>query len=199
MKRRTTWAALGGMAAALACVPAFVPIRPALIWNATASTPVGLYRLRPANGLDVRELVAAMPPEPIAGFLAHGGFLPRGVPLLKHVAALAGQTVCRAGDTVTVDGAVMGKAHDLDSRGRPLPRWSGCHRLTRGEVFLMNPSVPDSLDGRYFGPIPASSIVGRAIAVWLPHEAGVPAARAGAALPSPRNQQPKGTSHGANR
>jgi conjugative transfer signal peptidase TraF len=191
MKRRMTWAALGGMAAALACVPAFVPIRPALIWNATASTPVGLYRLRPANGLHVRELVAAMPPEPIASFLAHGGFLPRGVPLLKHIAALAGQIVCRAGDTVTVDGAVIGKAHDLDSRGRPLPRWSSCRTLTRDEVFLMNPAVPDSLDGRYFGPLPASSIVGQAIPVWLPHAAGVPAARANAALSPFLKQKPE--------
>ena len=35
-----------------------------------------------------------------------------------------------------------------------------------GDVFLMNPGVPDSLDGRYFGPLPASSIIGRAVPLW---------------------------------
>ena len=30
----------------------------------------------------------------------------------------------------------------------------------------MNPQSADSLDGGYFGPLPAASIVGRAIPVW---------------------------------
>jgi hypothetical protein len=71
---------------------------PRLIWNATASTPTGLYALRPAGPLHALELVAVRPPEPIASNLADGGFLPKGVPLLKHVMAVAGQTVCREND-----------------------------------------------------------------------------------------------------
>ena len=35
----------------------------------------------------------------------------------------------------------------------------------------MNPGVRDSLDGRYFGVLPASSIIGRAAPVWT-DEAG---------------------------
>ena len=31
----------------------------------------------------------------------------------------------------------------------------------------MNPRSADSLDGRYFGPLPAASIVGRAIPLWV--------------------------------
>ena len=30
----------------------------------------------------------------------------------------------------------------------------------------MNPTVPDSLDGRYFGALPVSSIVARAVPLW---------------------------------
>jgi len=30
----------------------------------------------------------------------------------------------------------------------------------------MNWDVPDSLDGRYFGPIPTSSVIGRALPLW---------------------------------
>ncbi|MCA1437230.1 S26 family signal peptidase [Bradyrhizobium sp. BRP20] len=139
---------------------------PRLIWNATASTPIGLYVLHPLGELHDLELVAVRLPEPIASFLADGGFLPKGLPLLKRVMALPGQTVCRSGDTVSVDHVDAGTAHDRDHRGRPLPRWSGCHTLEPGEVFLMNPTVPDSLDGRYFGALPVTSIVARAVPLW---------------------------------
>ncbi|MGE0724476.1 MAG: S26 family signal peptidase [Alphaproteobacteria bacterium] len=144
----------------------FLHPAPRLIWNITASTPTGLYALRPVGQLRTLELVAVRPPEPIASFLAEGGFLPRGVPLLKHVMALPGQTVCRAGDVVTVDGIDVGEARDRDHLGRLLPRWSGCRTLSPGDVFLMNPSVPDSLDGRYFGPLPATAIIARAVPLW---------------------------------
>jgi conjugative transfer signal peptidase TraF len=137
-----------------------------LIWNATASTPTGLYALRPVGRLRALELVAVQPPEPIASYLADGGFLPKGVPLLKHVMALPGQTVCRVGDTITVDHIEVGEAQDRDHLGRPLPRWSGCRTLAPGDVFLMNPTVPNSLDGRYFGPLPATTIVARAVPLW---------------------------------
>ena len=144
---------------------------PRLIWNATASTPTGLYVLRPLGPLHRLELVAIRPPELIASYLADGDFLPKGAPLLKHVMALPGQTVCRAGDAVTIDRIDVGVAQTRDHLGRPLPRWSGCRTLQPGEVFLMNPTVPDSLDGRYFGPLPVTSIVARAVPLWT-DEAG---------------------------
>ncbi len=144
---------------ALSCVS----VTPRLIWNATASTPVGLYVVQPASRLAVGDLAAVMPPERLASFLADGGYLPHGVPLLKHVAGLPGQQVCRANRTILVDGVALGEALDRDRHGRALPAWNGCRRLRPGEVFLMNPAIPDSLDGRYFGPIPVRSILGRAV------------------------------------
>ncbi len=144
---------------------------PALVWNATASAPVGLYVLQPVSSLHAMDLVAIKPPEPIARFLANGGFLPRGVLLLKHVLALAGQTVCRFDRRILVDDNEVGVAKDRDHLNRPLPAWQGCQRLSRDEIFVLNPFVPESLDGRYFGPIPLSSIVGRAMPLWT-DEAG---------------------------
>jgi conjugative transfer signal peptidase TraF len=141
---------------------------PSLIWNASASVPIGLYRIRPAETLYVGELVVAMPPEPLAGYLADRGYLPKGVPLLKHILALAGQTVCRTGDTISVDGAPVGRALAGDWRGRNLPIWRGCQVLAAGRVFLMNVQSAHSLDGRYFGPLTASAIVGRAVPLWIP-------------------------------
>jgi conjugative transfer signal peptidase TraF len=150
---------------------AFFHPAPRLIWNATASTPTGLYVLRPVGQLRRFELVVLRPPETVASYLADGGFLPKGVPLLKHVMAMPGQTVCRERDVVTIDQAEVGAAQSLDHLGRPLPRWSGCRTLQPGEVFLMNPTAPDSLDGRYFGPFPVTSIVAPAAPLWT-DEAG---------------------------
>lgn len=144
----------------------FLSIAPKLIWNASASTPIGFYTVQPTRHLEVTDLVAVAAPEPMASFLDHGGYLPRDTPLLKRVLGLPGQTVCRTGLTVTVDGIEMGDALERDRIGRPLPIWQGCRVITERDIFLMNWEVPDSLDGRYFGPIPASSIIGRAVPLW---------------------------------
>ncbi|SDD79959.1 conjugation peptidase TraF. Serine peptidase. MEROPS family S26C [Sphingomonas sp. YR710] len=144
----------------------FIPITPKLIWNASASTPIGLYSVDKAPTLDIRDLVAVAAPEPLAKLLAERGYLPRGVPLLKHMAGLPGQQVCRTDTRITVNGITMGEALRRDRLGRDLPVWRGCRRVARNEIFLMNWSVRDSLDGRYFGPIPTSSIIGRAMPVW---------------------------------
>lgn len=149
---------------------AFLHPTPKLIWNASASVPVGLYAVRPAGVLHVTELVVVRPPEPLASFLADGGYLPRGVPLLKRVLALPGQTVCRADRTITVDGIAMGEVLERDRRGRTLPIWRGCRAVPVGEVFLMNRRSEDSLDGRYFGLLPTAAIVGRAEPLWTDEE-----------------------------
>lgn len=141
--------------------------RPALVWNATASVPVGLYRVLPLAGDPrVGDLVLARVPDALATLLAERGYLPFGVPLLKRVAAVAGQRVCERAGVVSIGGRVVATALANDGRGRPLPRLEGCSVLGRGEVFLLNAGVPASLDGRYFGSTPVASIIGRAVPLW---------------------------------
>lgn len=158
----TTYFAILGAGTSVAIHPA-----PRLIWNATASTPVGLYRLQTARILHVGDLIAIRPPADIAATLSRGGYLPLGVPLLKPVAALPGQLVCRIGAAVSVDGKQFGDALARDHRGRPLPVWQGCRHVLPGQIFVMNPAVPTSLDGRYFGVLPFAAVLGRAEPVWL--------------------------------
>jgi conjugative transfer signal peptidase TraF len=143
-----------------------ISITPKLIWNASASAPIGLYTVLTAADLGVTDLVAVDAPEPLASFLKEREYLPRGVPLMKRIAALPGQTVCRIGHDISVDTIAMGKALTRDRRGRELPVWQGCRMLGASEIFLMNRDVQDSLDGRYFGPIPKSSVIGRALPLW---------------------------------
>ena len=152
-------------------IASFVHLPTKLIWNASASTPIGLYSIAPASHLEVTDLVAVRAPEPLAAFMVERGYVGRGVPLMKRVAGLPGQQVCRRDHAIAVDGVPMGYALGRDHLGRPLPVWQGCRRIGEDELFLMNWSVPDSLDGRYFGPLPTSTVIGRATPLWT-DEAG---------------------------
>jgi conjugative transfer signal peptidase TraF len=139
---------------------------PRLLWNASASVPIELYSVEPIDQLAVTDLVAARPANSLATFLAERGYVPLGVPLIKRILALGGQSVCRNERVISVDGIAIGMALAHDQQGRPLPAWQGCQAIAEGDVFLMNWDEPASFDGRYFGPIPLRDIIGRAKPLW---------------------------------
>lgn len=178
-------AACGGLVGVLFGAVAMLAPQPRLLWNASSSVPVGLYSIdvgaMPTRG----DLVAIAPPKPLAGWLVSRGYLPRGVPLLKRVAATEGALVCRSGVFVTIDGAPAARARSADRMGRTLPIWLGCRRLQRGELFLLGTSL-ESLDSRYFGPLPTSAVIGTAHPILIRDASGAPLRwrRDGARLPS---------------
>jgi conjugative transfer signal peptidase TraF len=145
---------------------AFVEPPKTLIWNASASAPIGLYLIQPADDLDATDLVAVTAPPLIAEFLSDRGYLPMGMPMMKRILALPGDTVCRHDLDIVAYGSTIGHAHERDEAGRKMPVWQGCRRIGDDELFLMNFDVPDSVDGRYFGPFPRASVIGRALPVW---------------------------------
>lgn len=153
--------------ALLLVAPSVLALTPLLIWNASASVPVGLYRASGAGILRIGDLVAVAPPADLATFLAERGYLPRGVPLLKHVAALADSVACRDGSIVAIDGRQIATARERDRSDRPLPVWSGCRTLAVDEVFLLNPDAADSFDGRYFGPLRRGTITAKLMPIWI--------------------------------
>jgi len=165
--KRIGWILVTGFAALTAGASILFRPAPKLVWNASASVPIGLYAIRPIDVIHSGELVLVLPPEAVARYLDEREYLPRGVPILKHVLALPGQSVCRVERTITIDGTAVGDALDRDRQGRDLPAWQGCRIVARGEMFLMNRRSDFSFDGRYFGPLPASTIVGGATALWI--------------------------------
>lgn len=144
---------------------------PLLVWNASASAPIGLYAVQPLGKLVVTDLVVARPPESLASWLAERGYLPKDAPLIKRVAGLEGQKICRDGFSVTIDGIVMAEAQERDHVGRTLAQWRGCFTLRPGQIFLLNWGAPASLDGRYFGALPVSAVIGRAAPLWMMEDA----------------------------
>jgi type IV secretory pathway protease TraF len=88
------------------------------------------------------------------------------VPLVKRVGALAGDLVCRNRGTVSINHHPAARALPMDSKGHALPSWQGCRKLRRDEVFLFVAEVVDSFDGRYFGPIKRSQVIGKLVPLW---------------------------------
>lgn len=168
-RRSLPWKTLlvGGAAVGLLAFTSAADLPTRLVWNASASVPIGLYAVQPDGRYRPGVIVLVQPPEPLAAFLADGGYLPRGVPLLKRVEALPGARVCRHGRTLTVNGQRRAEVRERDRFGRPLPVWMGCVEVAEGQLFLLNADASGSLDGRYFGPISASSVVGRAAPLFV--------------------------------
>jgi type IV secretory pathway protease TraF len=167
---RVLIAVLAGAGLAALAAPAVLRPSPWLLWNASASAPIGLYRVRPGGAPAVSDWVAARPPAEFASLFAKRHYLPLGVPLVKQVAALSPSRICRTGPRITIDGLTRARARIADRLGRPLPLWRGCRRLTGDEVFLLN-AAPDSLDGRYFGPTAVQTLIGRLTPVWTSSKA----------------------------
>lgn len=165
--RRHT-AAVAAVAILLTAVIATLlwPPRPVLIWNASASSPVGLYRVSPAGELARGEMVVAWAPQAARALAANRHYLPANVPLVKRVAAVAGDWVCAEGEFVFVNEALVARRLREDPSGRPLPWWSDCRALREGETFLLMPGGASSFDGRYFGITQRRDIVGRARLIW---------------------------------
>lgn len=135
----------------------FAPRRPLLVWNFTASAPVGLYRAldRPWRRGDW----AAVRPSPeLAAMLARFGALERDRLLVKRIVGVEGDQVCRSGADVSVNGVIVARARTHTSAGNPLPDWQGCQTLSGDQVFLLG-EAEASFDGRYFGATAATEIV----------------------------------------
>jgi conjugative transfer signal peptidase TraF len=136
-----------------------------LLWNSSASVPVGLYSVAPQRP-SCGTLAVVRLPDPIRVFAAARGYLPMSSLLIKPIFACSGSTVCRYGLSVMIDGRIAAHAKENDAAGRPMPRWQGCYRLDAAKVFLLSP-LPDSFDSRYFGPIDHHYVLGTALPLLL--------------------------------
>jgi conjugative transfer signal peptidase TraF len=130
---------------------------PPLLVNESPSLPRGLYVRQPGAGPDRQATVALPQPSSVRAYLGRIG-MPPEVLLIKRVAALEGDRVCRTGDRIEV-GHHQVRVVPLDRRGRLLPSWNGCRSLEPGEIFVLG-DTGTSFDSRYFGPVKKDDITG---------------------------------------
>lgn len=165
-RTRTRRFAVGVAFGAVALIAtAIVPPMPRLVWNASASAPIGLYWIEPDASVGVGDMVVARLAAPWREFASARHYLPANVPLVKRVAAIADSTVCARDDAIFVDGKRVATRLGRDAQGRTLPWWTGCHHLSGHQVLLLTPA-PDSFDGRYFGVTDGADLIGRARLLW---------------------------------
>ncbi len=139
------------------------PVR--YVWNASESLPKGLYSITdslPSKG----ELVLVRLPEWVQFFASQRKYLPRNTPALKRIYGVRGDEVCRFGEVVYINQKIVATAKSNDYSNRKMPIWKGCKRLISDELFLLT-EHSDSFDGRYFGVVKTSSVIGMARPVWL--------------------------------
>lgn len=168
-------ARLRGKAAVLAVISvsmvltivSLAPHPPLIVYNASGSAPFGFYRVE--SRLPVRGETAVIEPPPLIGLmLVSRGILPPSVPLIKQIAAVGGDEVCRSkesGGVLSINGKVVAETFEKGRDGRSLPAWEGCMRLIDGEFFLLQPH-PLSFDSRYFGPVMRCDVIGVARPLW---------------------------------
>jgi conjugative transfer signal peptidase TraF len=163
--RIAAFAVLGASALAFTIV---LPPAPGVVWNASASVPIGLYRVWPGARFAAGDTVLVRLPDAARARAARRRYLPAMVPAVKRIAATAGAQVCARGAAIWIGGMRVATRLAADRRGRPLPWWRGCRTLAPDEIFLLVSASPDSFDGRYFGPSKRRDVIGRARLLWSP-------------------------------
>jgi conjugative transfer signal peptidase TraF len=134
-----------------------------------SAAPAGIYRMICLPPTRDTLVLACLPLASARLAMARGylgaGDCPAGAePVAKIVGALPGDTVDIESDAVAVNGVRIPHSPTVarDTMGRPLEHvaW-GRHRVLFGETWLFGFNNPHSWDGRYFGAIPISNLLGR--------------------------------------
>ncbi len=140
---------------------------PPVILNETPSMAKGAYvRVDDAAKLKRGDIIA-MPMNGRAGnYLVRKLGYPKDTMLIKRVAGISGDVMCRQETTVTIGNNSI-VAVRMDKHGNPLPAWGGCRVLLPNEVFLLGDHA-SSFDSRYFGPVTKDELAGiyRAVVTW---------------------------------
>ena len=144
-----------------------------LYLNLSASEPRGIYQLMPSDSnlpdcyLFRGELIIMKVPVQARPYVYGRYRLPDGGLLLKNIGALPGDLVSITNGRIMINQQYYGPVYSKDSQGRPLPEFRGSFRIRPGYFLPLATAVPNSFDGRYFGPVSLRLIVGEAVPVLL--------------------------------
>jgi type IV secretory pathway protease TraF len=155
-----------GLLVAGAALPEAIQHPPVII-NETISMAKGAYvRTGDLDHLEVGGIVAMPMNASAKAYLGDKLGYPDDTMLIKRIAGLSGDIMCRDGATLTINGNSV-RASLKDTMGNDLPTWSGCHTLLPNDVFLLGDHA-GSFDSRYFGPVTRQELSGtyKAVMTW---------------------------------
>ena len=162
------WLGIGLFAALVFCAHAV-----GLRINESPSLPIGVWSVSPLRDVVRRDdVVSFCPPDTgvfreawLRGYLGSGLCVGGYEPLLKPVAAIAGDRLTRTVEGISINGRLIANSKSLgrDGLGQALPS-PGANNIivAKGEVWVISSYNPLSFDSRYFGPVPVSKIEGLA-------------------------------------
>jgi conjugative transfer signal peptidase TraF len=136
-----------------------------LVWNFTASLPLGVYWRSADAHVERGDLVAVRVPAGVRALVHDRAYLPDGSFLIKPVVAVAPDVVCVREGVLFINEVPFGPLLPRDSEGRELPQYAGCLALAEGQVFLASPH-PWSFDSRTFGIVDVHAIQGTVTPLW---------------------------------
>lgn len=100
-------------------------------------------------------------------------------PLIKRVVGLPGETLEIRQGKVLVNGEPLDEPYvenDPCKPGRPRTCSFGPVTVPEGHYFMMGDNRTNSVDSRFFGPVPEDAVIGEALVrFWPPTRAGGPA------------------------
>lgn len=95
--------ALIGLGAAALATTIALPPTPWLVWNASASAPIGLYAVSGRQDIASGDMVLVRVPDRWRRLAAERRYIPINIPLVKRVAAAPGDRVCARGREIYDD------------------------------------------------------------------------------------------------
>jgi conjugative transfer signal peptidase TraF len=167
MKRRVALRALGLYAFAIVCIASVFAVASLidasgheLVVNTSPSMPSGVYWITRDAPMERGSVVLFAPPDGVRELIYGRGWLPEGMPLLKTVGGLAGDTYCVRNGRFVVAGDDVGPVFARDSQGLSVPQIIGCRRVGAGEFLPVAMTLDRSFDARYFGAVSVRNVLG---------------------------------------
>lgn len=134
-----------------------------LTYQETASMPIGWYLQTPINKVKKEDVVIVNLNQNWQQYLVRHHWIGKNMTLMKHVFAIPGDTVCIKHQHLLINGRKVVKIYKYYAKNKPLPQWHFCGRVPNNQYLLLSTLSLRSFDGRYFGLIQRSSIIGKGI------------------------------------
>ncbi|WP_162896448.1 signal peptidase I [Cysteiniphilum halobium] len=133
------------------------------IQQLTPSMPEGWYFTYPQLDYHKGDSVVFIPNQQTENYILARKWLPKGIPLLKEIVGVAGDSLCIKNQNVYINGQWIGKVYKTDGQGNILPMFRFCGTIPKDSYFMQGVANPHSFDSRYYGLVNKAQIMSKAV------------------------------------
>jgi len=159
-RRSAVAAATLSVVALLSPTLGIATLKDRFVINTTSSMPIGIYEITDKPVVK-GSIVGACVPESFSTLARERNYVGEGRcnnglrPVMKHVAALSGDSVEVGLRGVSVNGHAIENTRVMlrDAIGNTVPNQIGKHRVGKDEFWLVSNGNTGCFDSRYFGPV----------------------------------------------